>query len=322
MDIALIKSNLLNPPVLFFFLGMLTVVFKSDLKIPAPLPKLFSLYLLLCIGFKGGVEISKSGINQEVLSTLIASIVISAVIPIYLFFILKKKMGAINAGAIAATYGSVSAVTFITATDFLKSNGIEYGGHMVASLALMESPAIIMGIFLAKFFQDGRDLEKLDVKSILKEAFFSGPVFLIIGSLFIGLWTGEQGAMTLKPFTTDIFKGMLVFFLLDMGIIAAQRLGGLRQAGLFVVSFSIIIPLVNAGIGFLVAHALGFSSGNAFLFIVLCASASYIAVPVAMRLSLKEANPSIYLPMSLGITFPLNIAFGLPLYYALVQKFF
>ncbi len=322
MDLALIKSNLLNPPILFFFLGMLTVVFKSDLKIPAPLPKLFSLYLLLCIGFKGGVEISKSGVNQEVLTTLIASIVLSAFIPIYLFFILKKKMGAANAGAIAATYGSVSAVTFITATDFLKSNGIEYGGHMVAALALMESPAIIVGIFLAKLFQEGKDLEQLNIKSILKEAFFSGPVFLIVGSLIIGLLTGEQGASTLKPFTTDIFKGMLVFFLLDMGIIAAQRLGDLRQAGMFLVSFSVIIPLINAGIGILVANALGFSAGNAFLFIVLCASASYIAVPAAMHLSLKEANPSIFLPMSLGVTFPLNIAFGLPLYYSLVLKFF
>lgn len=322
MELDLIYSNLLNPPILFFFLGMLAVACKSDLQVPAPIPKLFSLYLLLCIGFKGGVAISKSGINAEVITTLAAAVVISAAIPIYLFFILKKKMGAANAGAIAATYGSVSAVTFIAATDFLKSNGVDYGGHMVAALALMESPAIIVGLVMAKLFHDSRNKEVLNVKEILREALFSGPVFLIIGSVFIGVMTGEQGASALKPFTTDIFKGMLVFFLLDMGIMTAQRLSDLRHAGVFLVSFAVIVPVVNAMIGLAAAYMLGFSAGNAFLFIILCASASYIAVPAAMRLSLKESNPSIYLPMSLGVTFPINIIIGMPVYFALVRKLF
>lgn len=322
MELDLIYSNLLNPPILFFFLGMLAVACKSDLQVPAPIPKLFSLYLLLCIGFKGGVAISKSGINAEVITTLAAAVVISAAIPIYLFFILKKKMGAANAGAIAATYGSVSAVTFIAATDFLKSNGVDYGGHMVAALALMESPAIIVGLVMAKLFHDSRNKEALNVKEILREALFSGPVFLIIGSVFIGVMTGEQGASALKPFTTDIFKGMLVFFLLDMGIMTAQRLSDLRHAGVFLVSFAVIVPVVNAMIGLAAAYMLGFSAGNAFLFIILCASASYIAVPAAMRLSLKESNPSIYLPMSLGVTFPINIIIGMPVYFALVRKLF
>ncbi len=322
MDIALIKSNILNPPILFFFLGMLTIVFKSDLKIPDPIPKMLSLYLLLCIGFKGGVEISKSGISQEVATTLLVSIALSALVPIYTFFILKKRMGPSNAGAIAATYGSVSAVTFITATDFLKNNGVEFGGHMVASLALMESPAIVMGILLAKYFSLDKSNHTVSLKTILHEAFFSGPVFLIFGSLIIGMLCGEQGATALKPFTHDIFKGALVIFLLDMGIVAAQRLNDFKQSGLWLMTFAIIVPLVNAALGLVIAHAFGFTKGNAFLFTVLCASASYIAVPAAMRISLKESNPSIYLPMSLGVTFPLNIAIGLPLYYALILKFF
>lgn len=321
MEFDLFRSNFLNPPILFFFLGMLVVFLKSDLQIPAPIPKLFSLYLLLCIGFTGGAELGKSGITHEVIMTMGASIMIAILAPVYLFFILRRKVNVYNAGAIAATYGSVSAVTFITATVYLKSLGIEYGGHMVAALALMESPAIIIGIVLVRLFAKDNKNKEVHWAELFKEAFASGPVFLIIGSLLIGFLSGEEGAAALKPFTTDIFKGMLVFFMLDLGILAAQRIGDLRRAGLFLAAFSVIAPLVNALIGFLLAHFLGFSQGNAFLFIVLCSSASYIAVPAAMRLSVPEANPSLYVPMSLALTFPLNIVFGLPFYFHLLQKF-
>ncbi len=321
MDLELIRSNLMNPPILFFFLGMLAVFLKSDLQIPAPIPKLFSLYLLLCIGFKGGAELSKSGITQEVIVTMGAAILMAVLVPIYLFFILKRKTGVYNAGAIAATYGSVSAVTFITATVFLKSMGVDFGGHMVGALAFMESPAIIIGIVLIRLFSSDDNEKKVHWGEVFREAFISGPVFLILGSLVIGFLSGEEGAAALKPFTTDIFKGMLVFFLLDMGILAAQRLGDLRKAGFFLISFSVLVPLVNAFIGLFVAKYFGFSQGNAFLFVVLSSSASYIAVPAAMRLSVPQANPSLYVPMSLALTFPLNIALGLPFYFHLVQRF-
>lgn len=321
MDLDLIRANLLNPPILFFFLGMLAVLLKSDLQIPAPIPKLFSLYLLLCIGFKGGAELSKSGITHEVIATMGAAILMAVLVPVYLFFILKRKTGVYNAGAIAATYGSVSAVTFITATVFLKSVGVDFGGHMVGALALMESPAIIIGIVLIRLFSSDDKEKKADWAEVFREAFVSGPVFLIIGSLIIGFLCGEEGAAALKPFTADIFKGMLVFFLLDMGILAAQRLDDLRKAGFFLIAFSAVVPIVNAFIGLFLANLFGFSQGNAFLFVVLSSSASYIAVPAAMRLSVPQANPSLYVPMSLALTFPLNIALGLPFYFYLVQRF-
>lgn len=321
MDLELVKSNLLNPPILFFFLGMVAVLLKSDLQIPAPIPKLFSLYLLLAIGFKGGAELSKGGITYEVVTTMGASILIAVIVPVYLFFILKKRIGVDDAGAIAATYGSVSAVTFITATVFLKSLGIDYGGHMVCALALMESPAIIIGIALIRIYGKDEKQHSTGWAEIFREAFVSGPVLLIVGSLIIGYVSGEEGAAAIKPFTTDIFKGMLVFFLLDMGILAAQRLDDLRKAGVFLIAFSVVVPVVNALLGLAIAGTLGFSTGNAFLFVVLSSSASYIAVPAAMRLSVPKANPSLYVPMSLALTFPLNVALGLPFYFYLVRRF-
>ncbi|MER3435979.1 MAG: sodium-dependent bicarbonate transport family permease [Leptolyngbya sp. ERB_1_1] len=315
MDFSLIVSNFLNPPVLFFFLGMLAVWVKSDLDIPAPIPKLFSLYLLLSIGFKGGVELARSGISQAVVITLLAAIAMSILVPIYTFFILRSRLDPYNSAAIAATYGSISAVTFITAGSFLDQLQIAYDGYMVAALALMESPAIIIGLILVNVFTDrSGESESLQWSEVLREAFFNGSVFLLIGSVAIGFLTGEHGWQTLKPFTQDMFYGVLTFFLLDMGLVAAKRIKELQKSGAFLVSFGVLIPMLNATIGIFLAKAIALSSGDALLFAVLCASASYIAVPAAMRLAVPEANPSFYISAALAVTFPFNILIGIPLY--------
>ncbi len=327
MNIDLIVNNLLFPPVLFFFLGMIAAFCKSDLKIPDPLPKLFSLYLLLAIGFHGGVELRKTGINLEVILALSVAFFMAIVVPVYTFFILKLKLDIYNAAAIAATYGSVSAVTFITAVTFLQNMGLEPAGYMVAALALMESPAIVMGIFLARTFISNKNKHvenkgdhTFSWPAVFHEALLNGSVLLITGSLIIGLVTGEEGWDILKPFTKDIFKGMLSFFLLDMGLLAAKRIGDLKSAGFFLPSFAILVPVLNGCIGIVLSKLIGLQPENALMVSVLCASASYIAVPAAMRLSLPEANPSLYVPMALAITFPFNIIVGIPLYYYLIMR--
>ncbi|MGB5632575.1 MAG: sodium-dependent bicarbonate transport family permease, partial [Waterburya sp.] len=243
MDSSLILSNILNPPVLFFFIGMMAVFLKSDLEIPQPLPKLFSLYLLFAIGFKGGHEIHESGINGEIAITLFAAILAAAIVPIYSFFILKIKLDVYNAAAIAATYGSISAVTFVTATSFLEQQTppIAYGGHMVAALALMESPAIIIGLILVRLFTQTKGgskekgEEEFSWSEVLREAFLNGSVFLLLGSLVVGMITSEKGWERLDVFTGEIFYGMLTFFLLDMGLVAARRIDDLRKSGSFVI---------------------------------------------------------------------------------------
>ncbi|MFN6483891.1 MULTISPECIES: sodium-dependent bicarbonate transport family permease [unclassified Nostoc] len=313
MDLSLIVSNILNPPILFFFLGMSAVFVKSDLEIPAPVPKLFSLYLLMAIGFKGGVELIKSGVTQDVVLTLAAAMMMACVVPIYTFFILKWKLDTYDAAAIAATYGSISAVTFITASAFLTELGITFDGYMVAALALMESPAIIVGLILVNIFtKDGK--RDLSWPEVLQEAFLNSSVFLLVGSLLIGVLTGERGWHALEPFTQGLFYGVLTFFLLDMGLVAARRIKDLQKTGVFLISFAILIPIVNAGIGLVIAKLIGMPRGDSLLFAVLCASASYIAVPAAMRMTVPEANPSLYVSTAIAVTFPFNIIVGIPLY--------
>lgn len=315
MDVSLILSNILNPPVLFFFLGMIAVFVKSDLEVPPPIPKLFSLYLLFSIGFKGGVELAKSGVNQEILFTILAAMFMACAVPVYTFFILKIKLDPYNAAAIAATYGSISAVTFITASSFLQQLGVNFDGYMVAALALMESPAIIVGLILVNVFTDKRDSEQdFNWGEVLREAFLNGSVYLLVGSLIIGVLTGERGWKVLSPFTQEMFYGVLAFFLLDMGLVAAKRIRDLQKTGFFLIAFAIFIPILNAGVGLALAHLIGMAPGNSLLFSVLCASASYIAVPAAMRLTVPEANPSLYISTALAVTFPFNIIIGIPLY--------
>lgn len=328
LNTSLILSNILNPPVLFFFLGMLGIFFKSDLEIPQPIPKLFSLYLLLAIGFKGGHELHESGINPQIAITLVAAVIMASVVPIYSFFILRIKLDVYNAAAIAATYGSISAVTFITAKSFLETLKLSSDGYMVAALALMESPAIILGILLVRIFARENQKEEnreFNWGEVLREAFLNGSIFLLVGSLVIGMLTGEDYWHKLEPFTgggkeiPGIFYGVLSFFLLDMGMVAARRIKDLSKTGSFLIGFSVFTPVANAIIGILIANILRMHQGNALLFAILSASASYIAVPAAMRMSVPEANPSLYVSMALALTFPFNIIIGIPLYMNIVR---
>jgi hypothetical protein len=321
MDFNLLVGNFLNPPILFFFLGLLAVTVKSDLEIPAPIPKILSLYLLFAIGFKGGVGLASGGLQTQIVIVLAATVMMASLVPLYTFFVLLRKLSVADAAAIAATYGSISAVTFITAAAFLEKLGIAYGGYMVAAMALMESPAIVVAVLLYRLRSSNKSDEDFSWSELWRDAFFNGSVFLIMGSLIIGVLSGDAGAKTLKPFTGDIFAGVLCFFLLDMGIVAARRLGDLKRAGVFLTAFAVLVPLVNAAFAIPLAAVLGLSYGDAFMFTILCASASYIAVPAAMRLSIPESNPSLYVPMSLAITFPFNIIAGMPIYLAAVNYF-
>lgn len=324
MEFSLILSNILNPPVLFFFVGMAAIWLKSDLEIPQPLPKMFSLYLLFAIGFKGGHEIIESGLSWDIVITLVAAVVMACLVPIYSFFILRLKLDIYNSAAIAATYGSISAVTFITASALLTQLELGFGGHMVAALALMESPAIVVGIILVRLAADPKEdkttVESVSWVEVLREACLNGSVFLLVSSLIIGLLTGNSGWDKIRPFSDELFYGILCFFLLDMGLIAARRINDLKQAGSFVIGFSLLMPVLNALIGIGLAKLLGMSVGNALLFTVLCASASYIAVPAAMRMSVPEANPSLYISMALALTFPFNIIVGIPVYLQIIQR--
>ena len=330
MDSSLILSNILNPPVLFFFLGMLAVFVQSDLEIPNPLPKLFSLYLLVAIGFKGGHELYQSGLSPQIVGTLLAAVFMASVVPVYSFFILRIKLDDYNAAAIAATYGSISAVTFITASSLLDKLQIPYGGHMVAALALMESPAIVVGLILIRVFaakkpeisEDGESGESASNSwgEVLHEAFLNGSVLLLIGSVIIGVLTAKEGWIKVHLFVEkDIFYGALMFFLLDMGLVAARRIRDLRKTGWFLIGFSILMPIANACIAIVISKMLGMGQGDSLLFAVLCASASYIAVPAAMRMTVPEANPSLYVSMALALTFPFNIIVGIPVYLQAIK---
>jgi len=323
MNIDLIVQNMLNPPVLFFFLGMLAVFLKSELSIPQPLPKLFSLFLLIAIGLHGGYELSHSGFNPYILLALGLAMFMAVIVPIYSYFILRVKLDDYNAVAIAATYGSISAVTFITGITYLETIHVEYGGYMVAAMALMESPAIVIGLVIAAVFiktdKNGQPKGETNWNEILREAFLNPSVFLLVGALIIGILTGEKGWHSMEPLFGDLFKGMLAFFLLDMGLVAAKRIYELKKVGTFLILFAMIMPIVNACVAIGFADFFELTKGDAFLLALLSASASYIAVPAAMRLSVPEANPGLYLPLSLAVTFPFNITLGIPLYYYLIN---
>ena len=334
MQSSLVLQNLLSAPVLFFFLGILGVLVGSDLEIPSPLPKLFSLYLLLAIGFKGGMELAQSGLGPQVLLTVAAAVAMSLLVPLSSFLFLRLRLDGYNAAAIAASYGSISAVTFITAESFLNVVEVNFDGFMVAALALMESPAIVVGVILARISAPAEDAEiaadqqngggSLRWREILQEAFLNGSVYLLIGSLVIGSVVAAfspAGLAKMDPFTEKLFYGALCFFLLDMGIVAAQRLRDLKQAGAFLIGFSLLAPPLHALLGLLVSLLLGLGQGNTLLFMVLCASASYIAVPAAMRMTVPQANPSLYISTALGLTFPFNVVIGIPLYMALTRQF-
>lgn len=320
MDFSLLIDNLTNPALLFFFLGVIAVQLKSDLQIPENSSKFISLYLLLAIGFKGGQELAHSPFDMEILWSLGFGILLAILVPVYTYFILRRKFNAENAGAIAAAYGSVSAVTFVTAISFLELEGIPFSGHMVAVMALMEAPSIMVGLLLIMLFKGGKSKSEIPLKSVLRHALFNGSVLLIIGSLIIGLLASDAQAEGIKPFTTDIFKGFLSVFLLDMGITSGKKLSDFVKKGWFALLFAIIIPVINGTLVAVVSGSITDSTGNRLLFAILAASASYIAVPAAMKIAVPKAKPSLYIPMALAITFPFNITLGMPLYLFIIHS--
>jgi hypothetical protein len=323
MSADVLIGNLLNPVILFFFLGLLAVWIRSDLAIPTALSRFLSYYLLFCIGLKGGAELAHSGLSMDIFKVLALALGMALLVPLYAFFILRRRLNLYDSAAIAATYGSISAVTFITAINFLEENQESFGGYMVAAMALMEAPAIIVGLLLFNLYdrnETGGSARSPSVRQIVREAVTNGSVVLILGSFLIGIVSTDKSVHALLPFTDGIFKGMLAFFLLDMGLLAGKRLASLRGSGGFILRFSVLIPLFNAALIIGLAWLLELSKGDALLLTVLCASASYIAVPAAMRISIPKANAGLYVPMSLAITFPFNIILGIPLYYFLLNQ--
>lgn len=318
MNQQLLLDNLTNPALLFFALGILAVKLKSDLEIPSTTSKFISLYLLFSIGFKGGQELSHSEFSTEILLTIIFAILAAILIPVYVFLISKRKLGVENAGAIAASYGSVSAVTFVTALNFLETLNINSDGHMVAVMALMEAPAIIVGVLLIRSSSQ-KVAHDQSLKSIFIHSLTNSSVLLILGSLIIGYLANEKAAEGIKPFTNDLFKGFLIVFLLDMGINSARKLEDFFKHGWFVSLLAVIVPLINGCFAAYLSQYVTSSEGNRFILAILAASASYIAVPAAMKISVPNANPSIYVPMTLAITFPLNITLGMPIYLAIIE---
>ncbi|MFT4756775.1 MAG: hypothetical protein ACI91R_001423 [Vicingaceae bacterium] len=319
MNYSLLIENLTNPALLFFVLGVIAVYLKSDLEIPANSSKFISLYLLFAIGFKGGQELSHEAFTPEIGWSMLFGIFISLVIPLYTFFILKRKLSVFDAGAIAAAYGSVSAVTFVTAVSYLESQQLALHGHMVAIMALMESPAIIIGLILISIFNKDES-NTIKKRSVIKHSFTNGSVLLILGSLIIGYVASAKQAEGIKPFTNDLFKGFLAIFLLDMGIASGRKLKAFFSFGWFPIVFALLIPLINGCIIAMLSSFVTQDITNRFIFAVLAASASYIAVPAAMKISVPKANPGLFLPMALAVTFPVNITIGMPVYFLIVQN--
>jgi hypothetical protein len=319
MNFSLLLDNLTNPALLFFILGVVSVLIKSDLSIPDQTSKFISLYLLFSIGFKGGQELAHSHFSFDIVWSVIFGILIALCIPLYCFFLLKRKFSVENAGAIAASYGSVSAVTFVTAVSFLEIQKINFGGHMVAVMALMEAPAIIVAVILMRLYsKKNENTKQTKISYVIKHSLTNGSVLLILGSLLIGFLASDQQAMGIKPFTNDIFKGFLAIFLLDMGIVSGKKLNDFFQSGWFATGFALIIPLVNGCLVAYLSQWITQDIGNRFIFAILAASASYIAVPAAMKIVAPKANPGLFLPMALAVTFPLNITIGFPIYLAFI----
>lgn len=318
MEINLLIDNLSNPALLFFVLGIVAVYLKSDLEIPNNSSKFISLYLLFAIGFKGGQELSHEEFNAEIAWSMLFGIGIAITIPLYTFFILKKKLSIFDAGAIAAAYGSVSAVTFVTAATYLESQQMVLHGHMVAIMALMESPAIIIGLVLISFYNK-EEQQQLNKTALVKHSLTNGSVLLILGSLIIGFVANAKQAEGIKPFTNDLFKGFLAIFLLDMGVTSGKKLKAFFSFGWFPFIFALLIPLINGSAFAILSSLVTSDPSNRFIFAILAASASYIAVPAAMKISTPKANPGLFLPMALAVTFPVNITIGMPLYYFFVK---
>ena len=315
----MIITTLTSPIILFFVLGMLAGFARSDLSIPEAIAKGMAIYLMAAIGLKGGVSVAASGLTPELGWAAAAGVTLSFALPLPAFFLLRRigRLGRIDAAAISAHYGSVSLVTFITATEMLKGEGLLVPGFMAAVLALMETPAIIIGLMLAR---RGRaspvvpNTAPAPPSHLLREVFFNGPVVLLLGSFLIGLIAGKQGFAPIAPVFEVGYRGILCLFLLDMGLLAARRLVATRALTWRLAALGIALPLLNGTLGVLLGSALGLDPATNAILGILAASASYIAVPAAMRLALPEADPGLSLAMSLGITFPFNVIFGITLF--------
>jgi hypothetical protein len=317
MNAQLLLENLTNPALLFFILGIIAVAIKSDLEIPANSSRFIALYLLFAIGFKGGQELSHEQFTAEIGWSMVFGLFMSAIIPVYAFYLLRIKLNVSDAAATAAAYGSVSAVTFVTAITFLEFHKLNSSGHMVAVMALMESPAIIVGLILLSFYKTNEN--KINTQEVVRHALTNGSVVLILGSLLIGYMADAKQAEGIKPFTNELFKGFLAIFLLDMGISSGRKLKTFFSYGWFPIAFAMIFPLLNGMAVALLSGLVTSDPANRFIFAVLAASASYIAVPAAMKISAPEANSGLFLPMALAITFPVNITIGFPIYFSLIQ---
>ncbi len=338
-------TMLLEPAVLFFLIGCFIALVGSNLEIPQPVAKFLSLYLLMAVGFKGGQSLAQTGLTQEVLMVIGIAMLMALLVPMWSYFILRKGVGVFDAAAIAATYGSVSAVTFTVASQFVAAHQIPVSGGATVALVLMESPAIVMAVLLASWArrQNGsipyeqsitsaeleavvpervspQSLSPLSIKAVLHEAFTDGAHLLLIGSLVVGALAGPKGAEAMQPFTGGLFKGFLSFFLLEMGLLVGRQLMQTRDVGLFLVGFGLLMPPFHALLALMLARFTGISLGDATLLAVLSASASYIVVPAVVRYAIPEAKPSRYFTMALAITFPFNVLLGIPLYHAMACR--
>ncbi len=312
----MIVDTLTSPVILFFVLGLIAALIKSDLAIPEAFAKAMSIYLMAAIGLKGGIEVADSGFTVDLAGAALAGLSLSFLIPFFAFALLTRigGLGRIDAGAVAAHYGSVSVVTFVTAKEILTGQGLTPAGYMVAVLALMETPAIISGLLLARKGQANGN-----GGGLLHEVFANGSVVLLVGAFVIGLIAGKDGFEPVRPLFDTGFRGVLCLFLLDMGLIAARRLTQSKKLNVRLVSLAIILPLINGTLGVAIGTLIGLDVASAAALGILAASASYIAVPAAMRMALPEADPGIYLAMSLGITFPFNIIIGITLFTQLAR---
>ncbi len=341
-------QNLLDPAILFFVFGVLAGALKSNLEIPPPISRFLSLYLLMALGLKGGFALAHSGMTAQVAASLGCAVFLAVVIPALGYLALKKILSPFDAAAVAATYGSVSAVTFITAVQYLEGQGQPYGGYMAAAMALMESPAIIMAVVFANMLRNRQAATAsvpavsggvlvlgagsatapaarpagpgISIGKVLHESFTDGAQLLLLGAMVVGLLTGDAGKMAMQPFTGDLFKGMLAFFLLDMGLLAARNMPQVKGRSPWLLIYAVAGPLVHAMLALALALLLRIPPGDGALLMVLAASASYIAVPAVLRYAVPEANPGLYFGLSLGLTFPFNILLGIPLYVAVAQR--
>ena len=327
--------NLLDPAILFFVVGVFAGLVRSNLEVPQAVTKFLSFYLLAAIGLKGGTTLAIEGLSWSGALAVLAAMMMAIVVPILTFLVLRRLIDPFNAVAVAGTYGSVSAVTFIAAQQFLSKNDIPFGGHMAVAMVLMETPAIILAVILASMLRASREagvkslsaaaaeddvLPALSLRRTIYEALAYGGHILLVGSLVIGVLTGVHGQEQMKPFFGDLFKGILAFFLLDMGLLVGRQFGEKEfRLEHVLTAFALIAPVVYGSLALLLARLLSLVQGDAVLLAALSASASYIVVPAILRYAVPEARPGIYFTMALGITFPFNIIAGIPIYHAISE---